>query len=48
MSLPLSIGFDLETWGDKQEYALQPFRAMTGEASRNLLPTYLVGGTIRV
>ena len=32
MSLPPSIGFDLETWGDKQEYALQPFRALTGEA----------------
>lgn len=32
MSLPPSIGFDLETWGDKQEYALQPFRALSGEA----------------
>lgn len=32
MSLPPAIGFDLETWGDKQEYALQPFRALTGEA----------------
>ena len=32
MSLPPSIGLDLETWGDKQEYALQPFRALTGEA----------------
>lgn len=26
------IGFDLETWGKKQEYALQPFRALTGDA----------------
>lgn len=32
MSLPPAIGFDLETWGDKQEYALQPFRAITGQA----------------
>lgn len=26
------LGFDLETWGELQEYALQPFRATTGIA----------------
>lgn len=32
MSFPDSIGFDLETWGEKAEYALQPFRALAGHA----------------
>lgn len=32
MSLPPSIGFDLETEGDLPEYALQPFRAEGGKA----------------
>lgn len=32
MILPPSVGFDLETWGKKQEYALQSFRAQHGLA----------------
>lgn len=33
MIFPPVMGFDLETHGDKQEYALQPFRALSGKAS---------------
>ena len=29
---PPSAGFDVETEGDKAEYMLQPFRALTGKA----------------
>ena len=32
MNFPSSIGFDVETRGDKSEYGLQPFRMIVGQA----------------
>lgn len=32
MTFPDAIGFDVETWGELPEYALQPFRALSGHA----------------
>ena len=48
MTFLSSIGFDLETSGDKQEYALQPFRAMYGKGAIKAASVALSGKTAGV